>query len=66
MIMITFTGFKHTTLNIHVFGKLYAPFRGIETFKMKLNFSYLSSEETDVLPLDVFAESHLKQGQSHV
>lgn len=28
--------------------------------------SYLSCKEADVLPLDVFAESHLKQSQSHV
>ena len=27
---------------------------------------YLSREEADVFPLDVFAKCHLKQGQSHV
>ena len=27
---------------------------------------YLSREEADVLPLDVFAKCHLKQCQSHV
>ena len=28
--------------------------------------SDLSWEEADVLPLDVFSEGHLEQGQSHV